>query len=134
MVCWNHHQTRLTLDKSEWLSTLGLRWHSGDDMLQYQVKRNDPAKTITKRVILSSIARIFDPLGLLGPIVVTAKIIMQHLWQLKIGWDESVPLDIQTKWLAYESQLSALNGFKIPTRVIEGVQPLPLELGFATQA
>ncbi|KAJ8914709.1 hypothetical protein NQ315_017418, partial [Exocentrus adspersus] len=35
------------------------------------------------------IAKIFDPLGLLGPIILYAKKIMQQLWVLKLDWDES---------------------------------------------
>ncbi|XP_012228825.2 uncharacterized protein [Linepithema humile] len=116
------------LDKDESVSTLGLQWHSVNDVLQYDVKHRTPAEIITKRTILSSISRIFDPLGLLGPVTVTAKIFMQHLWQLKIGWDETVPLDVQTRWRAYESQLCALNGLKIPRKVIEEAHSLSLEL------
>ena len=36
----------------------------------------------TKRKILSAIGRIFDLLGFLGPITMTAKLIMQGLWSL----------------------------------------------------
>jgi hypothetical protein len=54
----------------------------------------------------------------LGPIIVTAKIIMQRLWQLKIDWDESVPSDVQTKWSRYESELHILNHFQVQRKVI----------------
>ncbi|GFX18756.1 uncharacterized protein TNCV_3019141 [Trichonephila clavipes] len=40
----------------------------------------------TKGCVLSTIARLFDPLGLLGPVVARAKIFMQSLWSLKIDW------------------------------------------------
>ncbi|GFS64474.1 uncharacterized protein TNCV_3956221 [Trichonephila clavipes] len=42
--------------------------------------------SFTKRMVLSTIARIFDPLGLLGPIITWAKIFMQRLWLLELGW------------------------------------------------
>jgi len=51
---------------------------------------------ISKRVILSEVARLFDPLGLLGLVIVIAKLILQDLWQLTIQWDESVPQDIHS--------------------------------------
>jgi len=50
-----------------------------------------------KRSILSRITLIFNPLGLIGPITVTAKIIIQDLWRLKLDWDESIPLELNTK-------------------------------------
>ena len=37
------------------------------------------SKRVTKRSILSDITKIFDPLGLLGPIITTAKLILQQL-------------------------------------------------------
>jgi hypothetical protein len=43
---------------------------------------------ITKRGILFNITRLIDLLGLLGPVIVIAKILMQQLWKLKINWDD----------------------------------------------
>ncbi|XP_033229135.1 uncharacterized protein LOC117180750 [Belonocnema kinseyi] len=50
------------------IKTLGLCWHSREDTILYVVKELDNTDKITKRIILSEIAKIFDPLGLLGPI------------------------------------------------------------------
>ncbi|KAL7732909.1 hypothetical protein ACLKA6_006030 [Drosophila palustris] len=36
---------------------------------------------------LSTIARLFDPMGWLSPIVLTAKMLMQVLWKTKLKWD-----------------------------------------------
>ncbi|XP_018407447.1 PREDICTED: uncharacterized protein LOC108783389 [Cyphomyrmex costatus] len=45
----------------------------------------------TKRKALSTIAKLFDPLGFLSPIIIIAKIFIQELWTLKIGWDDPLP-------------------------------------------
>ncbi|XP_076643557.1 uncharacterized protein LOC143353835 [Halictus rubicundus] len=45
---------------------------------------------MTKRELLSEIAKLFDPLGWLSPLVVRAKILMQQQWLEKIGWDDQV--------------------------------------------
>ncbi|XP_023247285.1 uncharacterized protein LOC111643520 [Copidosoma floridanum] len=71
-----------------------------------------------KRNILSEIARIFDPLGLLGPVVFTAKVIMQEYWKLKVGWDESVPQDLFTKWASFAKQLNLLEGVSFPRHLL----------------
>lgn len=80
----------MVLDNKEPIKTLGLLSNSNKDTLQYAVNLAVSNKT-TKRSILSQIAKIYDPLGLIAPVVITAKIIMQELWGLNIGWDETVP-------------------------------------------
>lgn len=63
-------------------------------MLFYTVQQIEVNTPITKRKILSEIATIFDPLGLLGPVIIIAKIIMQSLWQIKVNWDDVLPDNI----------------------------------------
>ncbi|KAK2575256.1 hypothetical protein KPH14_012780 [Odynerus spinipes] len=95
----------LSLDKEEVNSTLGIQWDPNNDTLRYAISEDTNVHIrITKRKILSRLAKIFDPLGLLGPITFTAKCIIQQLWILKVDWDESVPSAIHTKWLKYESR------------------------------
>lgn len=106
----------------------GIHWHASLDILQYDVTRPTSARSVTKRSILASIARIFDPLGLSGPIIVTGKILLQRLWILKLDWDETVPLEIETRRRTYEAQLSLLNTLKIPRRVVASSQANIIEL------
>ncbi|XP_076660689.1 uncharacterized protein LOC143364062 [Halictus rubicundus] len=85
--------------------TLGLLWSPTTDNLIFIVKPPQNQR-ITKRTILSEIAQIFDPLGLIGPIVIVAKIILQKLWQIQIGWDRSIPQDLHSQWLQYRQDIS----------------------------
>ncbi|XP_076661131.1 uncharacterized protein LOC143365016 [Halictus rubicundus] len=98
------------------VKTLGIAWDPKDDSINYQVHVT-PRHTYTKRTILSTIAKIFDPLGLLGPVTVVAKILMQRLWQLKVDWDESLPMSLQTEWSNYQEELSLLEGLKFERHV-----------------
>ncbi|XP_048514740.1 uncharacterized protein LOC105689042 [Athalia rosae] len=68
--------------------------------------------------MFSEIARIFDPLGLLQPIIVTAKLLIQELWRTNPNWDESVPQAIQTEWHRYATQLPSLNEVSFDRKVI----------------
>ncbi|XP_076381801.1 uncharacterized protein LOC143260421 [Megalopta genalis] len=90
------------------MKTLGISWDAEHDTIRYSVQTATTNK-VTKRHILATIAKIFDPLGLLGPVTIRAKIIMQQLWQLKIDWDESLPANIHTEWTEYERSLQELN-------------------------
>ncbi|KAJ8974515.1 hypothetical protein NQ317_000317 [Molorchus minor] len=82
------------------VKTLGLAWASSTDVLKFSIKPNLEDKRTTKRIILSETAQIFDPLGLLTICTVSAKLIIQKLWQSSISWDESVPLDLNSAWLS----------------------------------
>lgn len=72
---------------------------------------------ITKRIVLLEIAQIFDPLSLLGPILIVAKIIMQQLWHLNLEWDKSIPQELYCKWKSYQLSLKKLNDLKIPCQI-----------------
>ncbi|CAK9801128.1 hypothetical protein ANTQUA_LOCUS2707 [Anthophora quadrimaculata] len=90
------------------MKALGVSWDARNDAIRYVVEI--PVNNqISKRNILSTIAKIFDPLGLLGPVTIIAKILMQRLWQLKIDWDESLPASLYTEWTNYAAQLQDLN-------------------------
>ncbi|GFV49111.1 uncharacterized protein TNCV_236451 [Trichonephila clavipes] len=70
--------------------TLGVSWKSQEDCFIFKIAV-ELKDSYTKRCVLSTIARLFDPLGLLGPVVARAKIFMQSLWSLKIDWiDECI--------------------------------------------
>lgn len=96
--------------------TLGLYWSSSKDVLMYKIQASSISR-ITKRTVLSDISRIFDPLGLLSPVIICAKIILQQLWAEKLSWDESLPSDIDRKWRRFRAELPLLNDLKIPRQV-----------------
>lgn len=71
------------------------------------------AISITKRQLLSQIRKIFDPLGLLGPIVLKAKLYMREVWLDGCGWDEPLPVELTSRWKAFERQFEDLRALKI---------------------
>nr|XP_033204870.1 uncharacterized protein LOC117165663 [Bombus vancouverensis nearcticus] len=109
---------KLLLGESQTFKTLGVVWNSFDDSILYSVKINSTASRITKRTISSEIAKIYDPLGLLAPVIVRAKMLLQRLWTLKIDWDKSLPADVHTEWSKYYAQLLLLNNVKFPRKTI----------------
>ena len=103
------HNTHLSLDVTETIKTLGLFWNTSSDKITYSVNISDSNDKITKRSIFSQIAKLFDPLGLVGPVIVTAKLIIQNLWKAQLNWDEAVPPHLQQRWIEYRKQLPLLN-------------------------
>ena len=72
-----------------------------------------PPEVITKRAILARIARLFDPMGWLAPIIVLAKGIMRELWLAKTGWDEPVTPECERLWREGYSHLDCISQIKI---------------------
>ena len=106
-------------------NVLGTRWNISKDTLGYNVNLNfsndkkngteapnltrdhlylDRCISLTKRMILSQVNGIYDPLGLAIPFTVRAKFLMRKLWRSDyktIGWDDPIPDDVQDEWLQF---------------------------------
>jgi hypothetical protein len=72
----------------------------------------------TKRQVLRTIASILDPLGLLSPLVILYKALLQKLWQDNLLWDEQLTLLRQEEWNQLIITLPKLSQIYIPRKVI----------------
>ncbi|GFV04346.1 integrase catalytic domain-containing protein [Trichonephila clavipes] len=99
------------------VKTLGMLWDPKVDCLTYKVKISDKVN-FSKRDVLSEIARLYDPLGLIGPIVTKAKIFIQELWKIKLDWREQLPPDAMEEWMNFYQKLAKVNNFKIPRCIL----------------
>ena len=98
----------MSLDPTESIKALGIHWDPKGDTSFYAVNLSDPSNSVTKRSILPQCAKLFDPLGLLGPVIVVGKILIQQLWKHQLGLDDQVPPDNHDMWLEYKRQLTLL--------------------------
>lgn len=106
-------------------NTLGIGWHPASDYIHFPITEYKPKDhNITKRSILSSTFKIFDPLGLLSLCTIKAKILLQTLWVNHLDWDEPVPRFIQSSWLTFSQQTKLLSDIKIPRHVIPSEEPI----------
>ncbi|KAL0811523.1 hypothetical protein ABMA28_009914 [Loxostege sticticalis] len=87
------------------LKTLGLRYNVKSDHFYIRCSETNLYEEYTKRQVLSFVSKIFDPLGLVGPIVVSAKLLMQSIYNLKVSWDEKLPKDINDQWISFAKNL-----------------------------
>ena len=90
----------ISKDLGKKTKVLGVPWDSDVDMLEIDIgKTVSPLATVvTKRGILSTLATIFDPLGLVSPIAVMAKVLFQELCSEGLGWDEKLPESKMIRW------------------------------------
>lgn len=69
----------------------------------------------TKRNLLSEIYKllVYDLLGWLAAITISAKILFQKVWTSQLTWDEDLSTDIQEEWLKLRTELSAINAISV---------------------
>ncbi|GFR01661.1 integrase catalytic domain-containing protein [Trichonephila clavata] len=105
-------------ENDELVKTLGLSWRPREDTFMYQMNLQEVPVTITKRTVLSFISKLYDPLGLLQPIIIKAKMMIQKIWLLKIDWDQNLPRQEIENFQRYVAELHQLKDLKIPRCIL----------------
>ncbi|XP_062537786.1 uncharacterized protein LOC134206107 [Armigeres subalbatus] len=116
-----HLSEGINLDPDPAVKTIELTWMPNSDQLRFQfdIPSCPITSQLSKRQVLSVIASLFDPLGLIGAVITTAKAIMQLLWKIKatnnqaLYWDQPLPSTVGELWRAYYDQLPILNDLRI---------------------
>lgn len=107
----------LDLGDNDTIKSLCLIWSPESDTLQCKVKNANETRVQTKRDLLSSLNSVFDPLGFLGPTLIKGKIFLQELSQIKMGWDDTLSEDFQTRWRRFLDDLATARQIMIPRSV-----------------
>ncbi|XP_062704294.1 uncharacterized protein LOC134286658 [Aedes albopictus] len=106
-------------DANETIRALGVLWNPRSD--QFLFWRNPevlPDEKVTKRSVLSQIAKLFDPLGLISPVIVLAKSIMQQLWADGLDWDETLENELLSRWVIFHQSLVQLSEIQVPRCIV----------------
>ena len=86
---------------------LGLRWDVASDTFRYDTA-SFSCTSVTRRSMLSDVASLYDPLGLVSPIVLGGKPLFQDATRRKLAWDDLVPEDLAQKWTTWVTSLEQL--------------------------
>ena len=117
---WHSNQKEIidrdSQNPMESTKVLGIQWDQSTDTFQFHGIELPSTLVITKRLILSCIARIFDPLGLLQPYTISAKILFQDIWRLGTEWDDELPEEVSQKFQRWISGLQKIKNWNIPRR------------------
>jgi hypothetical protein len=112
-------EKKVQLAENEAIKTLGLTWQPTQDTFVVSIDRILLSLSrITKRSILSDVARLYDPLGIVGPIILTAKIMLQKLWQKQLDWDDPLEPSDAADWIEFRDQLLEVQHIEIQRCVI----------------
>ncbi|XP_048485725.1 uncharacterized protein LOC125490479 [Plutella xylostella] len=100
---------------------LGLLWDAARDQLAFSTSMcrvptevRAQTRAPTKREALSAVMSIFDPLGLLSHFSITAKILLQDLWRMRLDWDEPLPEEEAATFGRWLRGLDELDALQIP--------------------
>ncbi|KAL0177328.1 hypothetical protein M9458_026222, partial [Cirrhinus mrigala] len=85
---------------------LGVQWCIRSDQFKFHV--NIQQRPLTRRGILSMMSSVYDPLGMLSPVTLPAKNILQELCRLRTGWDDAVPDYLAQQWSRWMEELQQL--------------------------
>ncbi|XP_035213352.1 uncharacterized protein LOC118187271 [Stegodyphus dumicola] len=104
------------------LKVLGIQWNIQEDSLSIETScltKISRRKKSTKRFILQTAGKIYDPLGLITPFTVRIKLLLQKLWLRKLPWDSELPSDLNDEWSRWCSELSELSNISVPRFVLD---------------
>ena len=92
---WNTEEDEIVMHPGINLSPKVNGVRTGPDLTPDTVSELDTA-VMTLRVVTSQVYAIYDPLGLIAPLVIKFKLLLQELHRRKLPWDESLPKDLDS--------------------------------------
>ncbi|XP_046801107.1 uncharacterized protein LOC124418530 [Lucilia cuprina] len=114
----------LRFQETSTTKTLGIKWNALTDSFSYSFFPIPQSSNVTKRAILSAVAKLFDPAGWINPIVIRAKMLMQQLWLEGLDWDQNVSSESLELWNNLISDLPYIENIVIP----RWIQFAPLDI------
>lgn len=89
---WNEDK-----DETE-VSVLGLTWKLTNEELEFPIKFIEITDKLTRADVLSFLAGIYDPLGILAPALLPMKAFCQQLAKAKINWKTELTVEHKNKF------------------------------------
>ena len=113
---------------------LGINWDTLSDYFVLEFANIVEAANrlqIAKHNILKISAMFFDPLVVVCPIVLNAKVLFQETCKQKISWAAVIPIDINNKWKVIINELFNLDKIETNAMLCVGANRILNYMGFA---
>jgi len=122
----------------ETVGLIGMVWHPQDDWIGLSIKPlyfgrpkrgklpdlvvGDymPAlkRNFTRRNLLSKVASVYDPMGLVTPLTARLKLDLHAVVELGLGWDDNVPEEYLGQWLRNLNDIQKLRDIRFRRTII----------------
>ena len=88
---------------------LRVKWNKDEDTIavQFPTTDSDTSHTATKREVLATLAKVYDPLGLASPTTLQGKQIYRDVCDVKASWDAPIPDSVKSRWEKWKESLPA---------------------------
>ena len=95
---------------------LGQKWNTRTDCFLMKTLEQFPrnASEYTQTKLFSLVSTIFDPLGILSPLTIRIKMLLQQVWKLGKKWDEPLPVELHSNLQKVLDSYFAMPDIKIP--------------------
>lgn len=100
---------------------LGMAWDTKTDMFLFQPNLARIGSDVvegrrrpSKREVLSAAMSVFDPYGMVAEFVLYARLIVQDLCNVGIGWDQPLPDNLYARWTKWCAALETLHLCRVP--------------------
>ncbi|VDP31932.1 unnamed protein product [Echinostoma caproni] len=84
-------------------SALVVVWNTTDDSIQFDLKEFEGSPT--RRKILSFAASVYDPLGILAPVLLNPKLLLLDIVRQKLEWDGQLSEEENNPWTRWLQEL-----------------------------
>ena len=87
-------------ETKEQVSLLGVQWNTINDELVLKLPRFESEAKLTKRMILSHVASVYDPCGLISPALLKVKNVQVKIWsnEPNAKWDDPVSEESESEF------------------------------------
>ena len=92
--------------------TLGIQWNILKDCFSFSFRFN--RRNLTKRIMLSIISSIYDPLRFTSPFVLERRQLLQHQCNQNVQWAKAVDEELKSQWIKWEMKLKQIENLQIP--------------------
>lgn len=94
---------------------LGMSWTPETDKFRIKVTNDFCIENhnATKRQVVSKVAKIYDPSGLVSPAIIPGRILIQDIWRAKIDWDEIINNELLIRWNDFLKSIIDLHAIEI---------------------
>ena len=102
---WESYLEQLNDDRERVKTKLlGIGWNKNEDTYAVELQLKEHL-AVTKRTMLKTLSSIYDPLGLMSPVIVEGKHLYRTAVDEKKGWDSEVSKELKEKWIKWLSCL-----------------------------
>ena len=104
------------------MHVLGLKCdHNNDTMVVTRCTNSTITRSLAQRFVLSLVSKVYEPIGLVAPFTVAARLILKDIWRVKEqSSDDKFPKDTVERFLAWCVELPQLTQITIPRSSFSG--------------